>query len=307
MENREDNLFGKKVFFLNPTLMIENNVVSRLREMEYEIYIIRDYRDAKPILSEYENSLCFINIDDELSYKEWFNFVKSFEYDSSLESIFLGILSAKAKPEVKEQFVLKTKLPGGFVNISDHLEIVINTIEKILDLNGAKGRRKFIRLDCEGSNTVTATSLIGDKMVDYKLQDLSIAGFAARISPNMAPLFEKGRGIGGISIKLGIRSVSVDVTVFAVKNDGRNCVVVFLLSPNTHIRILDEIRKFIHKSLQAMMDSLVDSTIKDLTDYTIDVVPPVSVQESLPLSGSPDDLKFEELGDLEDFDIGLDI
>ena len=79
MENRENPIFGRKVFFLNPTLSIQNVFVRKLQDLEYEVYTIEHYYDAKPVLSEYEDSICFINIDDRLTYKQWLNFIKSFE------------------------------------------------------------------------------------------------------------------------------------------------------------------------------------------------------------------------------------
>ena len=112
MENRENPIFGRKVFFLNPTLSIQNVFVRKLQDLEYEVYTIEHYYDAKPVLSEYEDSICFINIDDQLTYKQWFNFIKSFEKDSSLETVFLGVISEKIRPHEKEEFLLKTKLAG---------------------------------------------------------------------------------------------------------------------------------------------------------------------------------------------------
>jgi len=64
MEYRENPMFGRKVFFLNPPLSIENFVVDGLKDEEYEVYIIREYSLAKPVLKHFENAICFIYIDD---------------------------------------------------------------------------------------------------------------------------------------------------------------------------------------------------------------------------------------------------
>ena len=40
MEYRENPIFGRKVFFLNPTLSIQNVFVRKLQDLEYEVYTI---------------------------------------------------------------------------------------------------------------------------------------------------------------------------------------------------------------------------------------------------------------------------
>ena len=84
MESRENPLFGRKVFFVNPSFLIENYVFDFLRKNEYEVYMLQDYKKAKSILAAYPDSICFIDIDAELSYSEWYNYMKSF---ASIEEI----------------------------------------------------------------------------------------------------------------------------------------------------------------------------------------------------------------------------
>ena len=135
MEYRENPMFGRKIFFLNPPLSIENGVAENLKEKEFEVYIIREYTLAKPLLRHYPNAICWIFIDDVLSFDAWYNFIKSFEYDDELKSIFIGILTARAKPKDQETFILNLKLPGGFVRLDQKGEEVTNQLIGILDLN----------------------------------------------------------------------------------------------------------------------------------------------------------------------------
>ena len=54
MEYRENPLLGRKVFFLNPPLSVENYVIEALKNEEYEVYKLTDVTVAKPILSLFE-------------------------------------------------------------------------------------------------------------------------------------------------------------------------------------------------------------------------------------------------------------
>lgn len=296
MESSENPIFGRKVFFLNPSLNIRNVVVERLRSLEYEVYTMESYKEAKAVLRENEHAICFINIDDSLSMKEWFNFVKSFEFDDSLSTVFLGVISAKANIVEKEQFIMKTKLPGGFIDLNKPIAEVFLTIQKILDLNGSKGRRKYVRLDYRGSNELTANCLVNQRLVDLVLNDLSSCGFAARVKSSMASLFVKDCDYV-ITLHLLRKDLVVKSKVFAIKPIENEVIIVFILDESIPYTINEEIRQFVFRTLQERMDEHLKSSMKDYTDYTQDIKVPEENKEKLL---SLDDIKFDELSDLEE-------
>ena len=84
----ENPIVGRKVFFVNPPLYVENYLHLELKQHEYEVYIISDFRYTKAALRHFPDALCFIFIDDEMSYDEWFNFIMSFQKDEKLKTIF---------------------------------------------------------------------------------------------------------------------------------------------------------------------------------------------------------------------------
>lgn len=86
MAINENPVFGRKIFFLNPPYAIKTTVVEKLRAQEYEAFNIENYRIAKDLLRMNQDAICFIDIDSELSPKEWFNFVKSFEEDATVHA-----------------------------------------------------------------------------------------------------------------------------------------------------------------------------------------------------------------------------
>ena len=78
---RENPIYGRKIFFCNPSLFIEHFIVESLRKDDYEVYVLNDYSLAKPLLMLYPDSMCYFDIDSELSFSTWFNFLKSFLTD----------------------------------------------------------------------------------------------------------------------------------------------------------------------------------------------------------------------------------
>ncbi len=81
-----------------------------------------------------------------MNYEEWYNYIKSYEIDQKLDSIFIGVISNKANYNVREKYMMDLKLPGGFIMLNETIDITSNKIKGILEINGAKGRRKYIPL-----------------------------------------------------------------------------------------------------------------------------------------------------------------
>lgn len=269
MEYRENPMFGRKVFFLNPPLSIENYVVENLKSQEYEVYIIREYNLAKPVLRNYGNSICFIYIDDELSFDGWFNFIKSFEFDESLNKVFLGVLSFKTKPKDQERFLMNLKLPGGFVRLDQKTEIVSQQIEGILKINGAKGVRRVIRLDLRESKDVNGYFNYGTILYSFRLIDISVMGFATIVPAKMGKIFKKDSFLKNISITMGRYSFYCNVLIFASKTVGESCTVVALYEDGTSPEIKKKIHDFVYDTLEKRNRLFMESLARDFTDYSI--------------------------------------
>lgn len=292
MESRENPVFGRKIFFLNPSLRIQTAIVNRLRQEEYEVYTIADYRDGKPVLSENETAICFVNIDGQLTFKQWFNYLKSFQTDFTLKGIILGAISLDAKPVDREQFILKLNLAAGFTNLNDPGTMIYSNIQKILELNGAKGRRLYVRLDCYGLDYVTANCIISNRMIDFVLDDISSVGFAAHCSKGFAAVLQKGITYN-LTLHIARKDYLIKAVIYLIKENEADNTYVFMFDESTPETVKEEIRTFVFKVLQEKMNTLLNAQIKDMHDYSIEVKVPE--HKDIPEEYSD----FQELGDLE--------
>jgi len=273
--NRENPVFGRKVFFVNPPLIVENIIVSELREAEYEVYQIDDYHYVKPVLEKNENAMLIIYIDDTLSYDQWFNFIKSIEVDEKLASIFTGVISQKATFEIKQRFLMDLKLPGGFFNLNEHIDKTGSKIKDILDLNGAKGRRQYIRLDCKNiDNSVTGYFAAKDKLFTFQVDNISSVGFACYYPHEIAVLFQKNSIIPGISLSIGRKTLVCPSVVFDTRiNNGKGfSVLLFTKEVGSNIRA--QIKEFVFEVLDSQFKEFVSNSIQDMTDYSEEIKVP---------------------------------
>jgi hypothetical protein len=269
MESRENPVFGRKIFFLNPPFNIKQFVIKALQEDEYEVHIIDDYRDAKNILRHFPDSICLINIDEQLTFDQWFNFIVSVEHDESLKSIFMGILSANARKSEKEHFILHALIPAGFIPTNGGTEDLIETLRGILDLNGAKGRRQYVRSKCNHDPTASITFAVGTKQMSFHVLDISTVGLACSIPPQFAAQFQPNSVIRDVSIILGQKKVQCSCAVFTVKQLQNNCSLVLLFMKGTSFSVKSTIREYIARNLQYAMRIAIEGEKIDTTDYNI--------------------------------------
>ena len=267
MESRENPLFGRKIFFVNPNFNIEKYLIDFLRKNEYEVYIIKDYRKAKKILSVYPDSMCFIDIDEELSYSEWFNYMKSFAVIPELQGIYLGIVTQTASWEDKDKFLMNIRLPGGFTVITKQ-EKLIENFAKILDLNGAKGRRKYLRLDTRNERDVSGYMTLGGKLYTVNIKDISSVGFAITYKQELTGLFQKNTLIRNLCLSAGRKSMVCSCIIFntQINPDGTAMSVLMLTNENPE-STKTYIRDYIFQKFDAKMNTLIENVEKDDTRY----------------------------------------
>ena len=267
MESRENPLFGRKIFFVDPTFNIEKYLIDYLRKNEYEVYILKDYRKAKKILSVYPDSMCFIDIDSELTYSEWYNYMKSFSIIPELQGIYLGIVTQEAGWEDKDKFLMNIRLPGGFTLITKK-EKLLEHFAAILDLNGAKGRRKYLRLDTRNERDVSGYMTAGGKLYTVNIKDISSVGFAITYKQELTSIFQKNTLIRNLCLSVGRKSMVCSCIVFntQVNPDGTAMSVLMLTNENPE-STKNYIRDYIFQKFDAKMNTLIENVEKDDTRY----------------------------------------
>lgn len=267
MEDTEKSkIFGKKIFFINPTTKIEKYIVQELRNMEYEAYSISDYKCAKAILKENSDAICFVYLDSGLTYTQWYKFVKTFEYDDSLKHIFIGLLSDKISEKKKDFFLMNANLPGGFTMTNIPMEELFPKIQKILDVNEAKGKRQYIRLICKKLSQISAYIRVSGKLFPLELLDISSVGFAVNMTSALSGVFVQKTAVNNISLTINKETFNITGVVLMSKISGDMMnSVLFIKSPDE--TLVKTIKSLIFSVLDENMSNDMKFCLKDETDY----------------------------------------
>lgn len=261
------DLFGRKIFFLNPAYSVRNEVITELQNEEYEVYIIESYRDAKNLLRLNENAILFINVDAQLAMNSWYNFIRSFEKEDVLSSIYIGIISERIRPADRELFLTTARIPAGITMLDTDMKFITESILGILKEAIAKGRRQYVRANLSRDKEASLFWNHGTKMHQLKLLDISSVGMSVKVPPALAQIVGKNFILRDVTLRLGSKQIVIEAVVFAVKEIPDGIIWVLLLLPNTSTKTRDIIRQYISETFQKIMMTVINNARPDDTAY----------------------------------------
>lgn len=174
-----ESFAARRVFFVNPPSVVQDQIIDVLIRAEYEIAIIKDYRWIFPLMIRYPRSIFYLNFEYHISDRDrnWDWVIDRIRDDQDQHGSSVGIIGYNITPEDTNHFVMEKSVECGCVQLR------LGTIEsakillKSLELSEARGRRKFVRVRApEGKSSLTLKTPNG--LRTGHLLDLSSAGFA---------------------------------------------------------------------------------------------------------------------------------
>lgn len=273
--SRENPVFGRKVFFINASYIIEQIAKGRLRDMEYETYVIEDFKQAKCILRKNPDSICLVNLDhvgaNSLTVIQYLNFIMSCEEDESLSSIFFGVLSVNTSPKQMNLFFYNLKLPCGYIPASPNREDFAETLTCILDVNGAKGRRQYVRATCEVSGNAFIDMTISNGTIKLPLVDFSSVGLACKIPEKLCGVIPANTNLPKVDLWLyGVKFPAPLVVLKEFKKGDIN-VLVTLFAKNITTEVKNKVRSYVFRILEGEIDKQADYANPDDTEYPLEL------------------------------------
>lgn len=299
---RDNNLFGRKVFFVNASFNIEQLAKGKLRDMEYETYIIDDFKQTKNILRKNPDSICLVNLDhvgeSSLTVVQYLNFIVSCEEDETLSSIFFGVLSVNTSPKQINLFFYNTKLPCGYIPASPNREDFAETLTCILDINSAKGRRQYVRATCEVSGNAFISIPTNSGDVHFPLVDFSSVGLACKIPEKMSGVIAPNTSLPKVDMWLYGVKFPVPLIVLKEFKKGDMNVLVTLFAKNVTMEVKKKVRSYVFRILEGNIDKQADYGNPDETEYSFEFAKKdmvVNVDDLSAAEGLEDTSELEEI------------
>ena len=263
----EKSVFGRKVFFITPSLTIETQILNRLRLLEYEVYVIDDYKKAKPLLRKNPDSICYVCISSQLVLSGWHNFMKSFENESVFSPLDMGIITSYIPEERRNEFLSELQYDAGYIVEDKSADDLLHEIIKNLDKLEAKGIRKYVRASCVAETQADLLWIKDNRMFKLKIIDISSVGVAAKLSTSQANSVFINQMVNACTINLRTNQILVDIKISAIKAAGDFLLVVIMFASSTPQDSITKIRDYIATNLQESIDSSIKPADLDRTDY----------------------------------------
>ncbi len=289
VQSRENPVFGRKIFFINASFLIKEVVKNRIREREYEAYFIENWRDAKTVLAANPGSICLINLDhvnkDSLTVVQYLNFILSCEKDEKVSSTYFGVMSSNTSPRQMNLFFFNTQLPAGYVPVSPNKDDLTETLTAILDINGAMGRRKFIRASCDVSGSMYIKFNFNGSEVALPLVDFSSVGIACRIPEKQIESFPDNTLLSNVSLYLYGETLKISLVVLKHFERNGEYSLITILGKDTLPETRKTIRNYVFRVLENKVDGQIAAGKPDETEYSDKIGKKMIVDmDSLPAS-----------------------
>jgi len=245
-------IVGKKVFFLCPSVQMQNQILEELTQQEFEVYAIKDSAHLTRVLKKYNDSIVFVNLDDSSSKNELEKWIETI--CSAVPTVKIGVFSSNNDEEYKNKFIKKFNITCGFMNLKLDMSKAAKKISETLDGLNVKGRRKYLRASTEHENSATINLPHEGNFIKGTIKDVSVVGIAC-VFERDPPLKSKTL-YKDIQLRLQSMLLKAEAVVFGSRDDSDNKTYVLIfntqkISPDVRVKI----RKYIQQSLQHRMDS----------------------------------------------------
>jgi hypothetical protein len=173
-------LRGRKVFFLYPHSVLNEDLLIEILSNEYEVYTLRDHETAAKVAAAFAGSIFFVNIDEALKELQWAAWIHRFLTDPATASSRIGIMTYNPDPELAHKYLMEIGIPCGFIQLKLGLAQGKSIILKTLEANEAKGRRGYVRARCGDPKKASFNVTVRGTHLTGAIIDISIAGMSFR-------------------------------------------------------------------------------------------------------------------------------
>ena len=249
----DGNNLGKKVFFLYPHSVIQDELVEQMLDDEYEVYLLRDHAKALRILQQNPDSICFINIDEGLKEKEWEEYVRNLLSGENVSGILVGILSYNSDKDLMQKYLMDVGVPCGYIQLKLGLEESAAIIRKVLIANEARGRRRYVRAVCEHDplSQVNITTATGTKTGN--IVDISSVGISCSFEED--PLLARNMLLKDMQLVMRGARVKTAGVIFGFREDLMKRYVILFKGLSNESK--KKIRKYIYSALQQTIENQI--------------------------------------------------
>jgi len=248
-----EQLLGKKIFFLYPSVVMQNRIVEELAQDEFEVYAVKDEVKLRQVLKKYPDSVVFANISDGMRESAWEDWIKSVMADNRTAGVGIGIIAYGENANLRHKYTELLKIRCGYTVLKSDLSAGVNQLTSILNDINARGRRRYVRVLTDKESDITVSLPLNGTTIKGVIKDISTAGFSCTFAEE--PELIRNTHFADIQIRLKTEFLKVQGTFFGTRMQGTEKIYVLLVTQHTPFDVQMKIRKFIRLLLQSRMET----------------------------------------------------
>ena len=236
MVSSDVELFGRKTFFIAPdTSLVPKSYLEEFMLRGFQSYIINDdyvcplQTKIREIIRLFPNSILYFNIDSSIDGIEWKNYIRELQ-DFVGDKILIGIFyisrqNVDDEESIKNYYINELKVRAGCFALAPRNQENFNSILKVLEQAGAKGRRSLVRAKCSASSSVSFRHE-GANFSGHLL-DVNLTHFRCDLDSNTDSfqIFDK---IRDVSLTVDGTPFISDAVLIMKRNSGGKTLCVFM-------------------------------------------------------------------------------
>jgi hypothetical protein len=173
--------------------------------------------------------------------------------DPATSKVGIGVLSASTSEALERKYLSAIQVKCGFTVVRTDFMPAMRKLYAILQSIGAKGRRKYIRVNTESETNATINIPRHGMFIKGVIRDVSVVGLSCVFSED--PDLEKNSLCKDMQIKLQSTILKAEGIVFGTRLNEKQKIYVFLFTQRTDPDMKTRIRKFNQSVLQSQMDA----------------------------------------------------
>ncbi|MBF9017937.1 MULTISPECIES: hypothetical protein [unclassified Oceanispirochaeta] len=242
------DFLGKKIVFVNPPDLVKGPIMEILTDEELEVYVLMDHQKIPAIVAKYPDTIFFINVDAVQVENEWQIFIENL--NSVNPGIQIGIMSFKiTDPEQVQYYLLDLGVSCGFIQLKQGTKAASDMMMKVLKANEVKGRRKYIRYQCNLEDRAAVNFSLFDTQVNGEILDISSVGMSCTLGAHQGLV--QNQLIRNTQMRLRGVIVNTDVILIGSRVvSGEQSVYVFLFKADAQAKVKEKVRFFIFNAFQ---------------------------------------------------------
>jgi len=215
---------GVKSFFLNADASLSPDV-RQLRALflgGFEVYPlvaaaqipVADQIDC--LVGLFEDLIVFVNVDSDLPDGTWPALLRKLSGAYGARVRF-GVVhhesDADRRALLEKTFLLEVQVQAGCIYIDETKTPDLPKLQRILVANDANGRRKAIRMACQGRLTWGGAATVG------RVREVSITNFLCTF-PDGDPNLVESQTLGSVELDLGATTLTIAAVVLLKRSVG---------------------------------------------------------------------------------------